>query len=114
MIRENPNCCFEVDKFMGKAADHYRAKCHLDYDSVLAFGKVQIENDRNKKTRLLQLFAEKYDEAYRKPVSKGGKRFRKEHLPECCCVVIDVKELTGRRERTIGTQHKKTMWSHRF
>ena len=58
--------------------------------------------------------AEKYDELYRNPLSEGGKRFEKTRLSECCCVIIDVEELTGRRERTVGGDRQKTWWRHRF
>lgn len=112
LIKENPNCCFEVDEFMGKTRDHYATRCNLDYDSVLAFGKARVENCEEKKMRLLQLFAEKYSEDYRRPLSEGGKRFGKDRLSECCCVVIDIEELTGRRERTVKGKHTKTMWRH--
>jgi nitroimidazol reductase NimA-like FMN-containing flavoprotein (pyridoxamine 5'-phosphate oxidase superfamily) len=114
MIEKNPNCCFEVDEFMGKVGYHYEARCHLDYDSVLAFGKARVENDGEEKVRLLQLFAEKYSDDYRKPISQGGKRFTNVRLPECCCIVIDIEELTGRKERTIDGKTEKTMWQHKF
>jgi hypothetical protein len=114
LIKKNSRCCFEVDEFMGEVSYHYTDMCHLDYDSVLAFGKARIENDGKEKMRLLQLFAEKYSENYRKSPSEGGKRLAKARLEECCCVVIDIDELTGRRERTVDEKRRKTMWHHRF
>lgn len=114
LIIKNPNCCFEVDEFMGKISYHYKTRCNLDYDSVLAFGKARIENNEAEKLILLQLFAEKYDELYRNPLSEGGKRFEKTRLSECCCVIIDVEELTGRQERTVVGDRQKTWWRHRF
>jgi hypothetical protein len=114
MITQNPNCCFEIDDFKGEAMYHYGSKCHLDYDSVIVFGKAHIENNENEKVGLLQLFAEKYDELYRKPLSEGGKIFGKTNVSECCCVVIDITELTGRRERTMDGKRRKIMWRHQF
>lgn len=114
IIKENPNCCFEVDAFVGEVSDHHETRCHLDYDSVLAYGRARVEKDIGKKVRFLQLFAEKYSEPYRKPASEGGKRFDSSQASECCCVVIDVEELTGRRERTVDGKREKTMWHHRF
>lgn len=114
LIAINPDCCFEVDDFKGDLSYHYESKCHLDYDSVLAFGKARIENDDEEKIRLLQLFAEKYDEKYRKSESGRGKRLGKKDLKECCCVVIEIKEITGRRERTKEGKIQKTMWQHIF
>jgi nitroimidazol reductase NimA-like FMN-containing flavoprotein (pyridoxamine 5'-phosphate oxidase superfamily) len=111
IIAENPNCCFEVDEYVGEASYHYGARCHLDYDSVLAFGRAIIEYDDEIKARLLQLMSEKYDELYKKPVSEGGKRFTVDRISECCCVVIDVFELTGRREVTENGERKKLNWS---
>ncbi len=114
IIGRNPNCCFEVDEFMGDVADHHESRCHLDYDSVIAFGRARVLNHGEEKATLLQMFAEKYDANYRKPLSKGGKRFDETRMSECCCVVVDVEELTGRRERTVNGKREKTMWRHRF
>ena len=114
IIATNPRCCFEVDQYTGEVAPHQKVQCHLDYDSVLAFGKARIENNEEEKIRLLQMFAEKYSENYRKPVSEGGKRFDRPSVSECCCIVIDVKELTGRRERTGEEKPQKIMWHHHF
>jgi nitroimidazol reductase NimA-like FMN-containing flavoprotein (pyridoxamine 5'-phosphate oxidase superfamily) len=114
LLKTNPHCCIEVDEFRGEVSDHNEARCHLDYDSVLAFGKGRIEHDEGEKVRLLQLFAEKYSELYRKPLSDGGKRFGSDRVAECCLVVIELDELTGRRERTVEGKRKKTMWHHTF
>jgi nitroimidazol reductase NimA-like FMN-containing flavoprotein (pyridoxamine 5'-phosphate oxidase superfamily) len=52
LIAENPNCCFEVDEFMGDVNYHYKTRCHLDYDSVLAFGKARMIVPHNRLFRL--------------------------------------------------------------
>jgi nitroimidazol reductase NimA-like FMN-containing flavoprotein (pyridoxamine 5'-phosphate oxidase superfamily) len=114
LIKKNPNCCFEVDEFMGEVSYHYDSLCHLDYDSVLAFGKARIENGVKEKLRFFQLLHAKYKEIYRKPLSKGGIRFEEKNISEACCVVIDIKELTGRYERTVEEKRIKKVWSHTF
>jgi hypothetical protein len=114
IISKNPNCCFEVDEFMGEVSYHYDSLCHLDYDSVLAFGRARIESNEKEKLRFFELLHAKYKELYRKPLSEGGVRFDKARLSEACCVVIDIEELTGRRERTVEGKRSKTMWRHRF
>lgn len=115
IIAKNPNCCFEVDEFMGEVSYHYESKCHLDYDSVLAFGKARIERDEAEKIRLLQLFGEKYDERYLRPISEDGLRIgQNKPIQECCCVLIDIEEMTGRMERTVDGKRQKTMWHHKF
>ena len=115
LVKKKPDCCFEVDEFMGKMSYHYSAKCHLDYDSVLAFGKAHIECNEAERVRLLQLMGEKYDERYRKSVSEGGLRIgENKAIQECCCVVIDIEEMTGRKERTVDGERRKDMWHHKF
>lgn len=103
VLKKNPSCCFEVDKFMGEVSYHYDALCHLDYDSVLAFGKAYIENDEENKLHFFSLLHSKYKEFYRKPPSEGGLQFTKSYrtFSVAHCVVIDVEELTGRHERTL-------------
>jgi hypothetical protein len=71
-----------------------------------------MENDEKEKTRLLQLFAEKYDSSYRKPLSKGGKRITKPQL--CGCVVIDVEEITMRHKRTVEGKTQRKKWRYLF
>lgn len=110
IISMNPNCCFEVDEYMGEVGYHYEARCHLDYDSVLAFGRAKIENDEEYKVELLQLMSEKYSELYKKPISEGGKRLTVERVSDCCCVIIDVFELAGRREITKDGKREKITW----
>jgi len=110
IISTNPNCCFEVDQFMGEVSYHYESRCHLDYDSVLAFGRARIEDNDETKVQLLQLLSERYNELYKKPVSEGGIRFTLERITECLCIIIDVFELTGRREVTVDGKRKKIKW----
>lgn len=114
LIAKNNACCFEVDEFMGEVSYHYDSLCHLDYDSVLAFGVARIENDNETKKDIFQRLHAKYKEIYRKPIASGGVRFDEARLDEACCVVIDVQELSGRRERTIDDQPEKQEWQFRF
>ena len=114
IISKNPNCCFEVDEFMGEVSYHYDSLCNLDFDSVLVFGKARIENDERLKLQFFEKLHSKYKELYRKPISEGGVRFDKTRLHEACCVVIDIEELTGRRERTVEGKRRIVKWKHKF
>jgi nitroimidazol reductase NimA-like FMN-containing flavoprotein (pyridoxamine 5'-phosphate oxidase superfamily) len=114
IIAKNPYCCFEVDEFMGEIGYHYDTLCHLDYDSVLVFGKARIVNDEEAKLQFFEKLHAKYKEMYRKSITNGGIRFDKTRLHEACCVVIAIEEMTGRRERTVDGKRRKVIWRHRF
>lgn len=114
LIAKNPRCCFEVDKFMGEVDYHYDSLCHLDYDSVLATGIARIEKDEAMIYPFFQQLHAKYREIYRKPIEEGGKVFDRKRISECACVIIDLEELTGRRERTVEGKRSKIIWRHRF
>ncbi len=114
IIAKHPRCCFEVDEYMGEVSYHYDALCHLDYDSVIATGVARIEKDEDAVWQFFQALHAKYKEVYHKPVAEGGKIFDRKRIGEACCVVIDVEELTGRRERTVDKKRSKIMWQHRF
>jgi nitroimidazol reductase NimA-like FMN-containing flavoprotein (pyridoxamine 5'-phosphate oxidase superfamily) len=114
LIAKNPMCCFEVDEYMGEVSYHYDALCHLDYDSVLATGTARIEKESEAIWQFFQVLHAKYKEIYRKPVEQGGKVFDRKRVGEACCVVIDIQELTGRRERTVDGKRSKVMWQHSF
>ncbi|MCW4018319.1 MAG: pyridoxamine 5'-phosphate oxidase family protein [Candidatus Bathyarchaeota archaeon] len=112
LIAQNPRCCFEVDEYSGEVSYHYDAPCHLDYDSVVATGTAHVEQDEEMIWQFFQALHAKYKEIYRKPVEEGGRLWDRKRLRECCCVVIDVEELTGRRERTVEGERSKIMWQH--
>jgi nitroimidazol reductase NimA-like FMN-containing flavoprotein (pyridoxamine 5'-phosphate oxidase superfamily) len=114
IMSQNPNCCFEVDEYVGEVNYHYDALCHLDYDSVIASGKARIEKDPDAIWEFFQVLHAKYKEIYRKPIENGGKVFDRKRVSEACCVIIDVEELTGRRERTTEGKLNKITWKHRF
>ncbi len=114
LINANPRCCFEVDEFAGEVSYHYDSLCHLDYDSVIATGVARIERDEDKVYPFFQRLHAKYREIYRKSVEEGGKVFDRKRIKECACVLIDIEELTGRRERTVNGKPFKTWWQHKF
>ena len=114
LIAKNPRCCFEVDEYMGEVSYHYDALCHLDYDSVIATGTARIEKNEEAIWQFFQALHAKYKQIYRKPVEDGGKIFDPKRVGECCCIVVDIEELTGRRERTVEGKRSKIMWQHRF
>ena len=116
IISKNPNCCFEIDQFMGEVSYHYDTLCHLDYDSVLAFGEAHIETDDEKKLHFFTQLHAKYKEIYRKSPLEGGLLFTKDYprFKVTNCVVIDVEELTGRCERTVDGKRKLSEWRVQF
>jgi len=114
LITKNPRSCFEVDEYTGQVNYHYDALCHLDYDSVIATGTARIEKNEEAIWHFFQALHAKYKEIYRKPIKEGGKVFDRKRVGEACCVVIDIEELTGRRERTVDGKRSKIMWQHKF
>ncbi len=114
LIAKNPRCAFEVDEYMGEVSYHYDTLCHLDYDSVLATGTARIEKNEEDIWKFFKTLHAKYKEIYRKPIEDGGKIFDRKRVSEACCIVIDIEELTGRRERTVKGKCNKTMWQHRL
>ena len=113
IIANNPRCCFEVDEYTGEVGYHYDSLCHLDYDSVIAYGNARVEKNEVAIWEFFQALHEKYKEIYRKPESEGGKVFDRRRVGEACCVIIDIEEITGRRERTLNGKHSKIMWQNR-
>jgi uncharacterized protein len=113
IIANNPRCCFEVDEYTGEVSYHYDSLCHLNYDSVIAYGNASVEKNEDAIWQFFQALHEKYKEIYRKPVADGGKIFDRKRIGEACCVVIDIEELTGRRERTLNGKRSKIMWQNK-
>jgi nitroimidazol reductase NimA-like FMN-containing flavoprotein (pyridoxamine 5'-phosphate oxidase superfamily) len=114
ILAQNPHCCFDVDAFQGEIRYHHDSLCHLDYDSVLAFGMARVEHDAERKLRFFDHLHATYKALYRRPLAGGGVRFDRARLHEACCVVITLAELTGRRERTVDGRREKTTWRYRF
>jgi nitroimidazol reductase NimA-like FMN-containing flavoprotein (pyridoxamine 5'-phosphate oxidase superfamily) len=114
IIAKSPRCCFEVDEYKGEVSYHYDSLCHLDYDSVIAYGNVRVEKNEDAIWQFFQALHEKYKAIYRKPELEGGKVFDRRRVGEACCVVIDLEEMTGRRERTLNGQRSKIMWQNKI
>lgn len=98
IIAESPNACFEADETFGEKREHYGSLCHLDCNSVLAFGKARVVEESEEELRLFRMFVRKYRD----------EEITAERVKNACLVVIEVHEMTGRE-----VSREKTMMSHR-
>jgi nitroimidazol reductase NimA-like FMN-containing flavoprotein (pyridoxamine 5'-phosphate oxidase superfamily) len=91
-IRRNPNVCFEVDEALSDASM---------FKSVIAFGKAQIIDDKEKMLPYLQKLINKYrvPESFDKYMSKPG-RNREKELEAVRICIITPKKITGRKLTT--------------
>jgi nitroimidazol reductase NimA-like FMN-containing flavoprotein (pyridoxamine 5'-phosphate oxidase superfamily) len=102
-IRANPDVCFTVAHQSGQVRRHGEGDpCHLDSDSVICYGKARIiENPRERRAVLND---------FNRSFNPDAERITLESAEKCGAVVIDVTEMTGRRER----EHETTYWRHTF
>jgi nitroimidazol reductase NimA-like FMN-containing flavoprotein (pyridoxamine 5'-phosphate oxidase superfamily) len=100
-IRANPQVCFAVARQTGRVRDHAgQNPCEVDSDSVLCYGRARILETAQERRPVLDAFNRHFD-PNAEPISP-------ERAARCGVIVIDVDEMTGRRERESG----RVYWRH--
>jgi nitroimidazol reductase NimA-like FMN-containing flavoprotein (pyridoxamine 5'-phosphate oxidase superfamily) len=97
-IRTNPRACFAVARQTGRVRDHAdQDPCEVDSDSVLCYGRARILETPEERQPVLDAFNRHFDPDA-EPISL-------ERAARCGVIVIDIAEMTGRRERESGRTH---------
>jgi nitroimidazol reductase NimA-like FMN-containing flavoprotein (pyridoxamine 5'-phosphate oxidase superfamily) len=102
-IRANPQASFAVGRQTGRVREHvWQDPCHVDSDSVICYGTARILETPQERQPALDAFNGHFDPDA-EPISL-------ERAANCGVIVIDITEMTGRRERKQG----RTYWRCRF
>jgi len=102
-LKANERVCFTVGRQSGEIRRHAEGDpCHVDSDSVICYGRARIVEDLEERKEVLDTFNRCF-----KPDAEG---IPLESVKNCCAVVIDIIEMTGRRER----EKECTYWRYRF
>jgi nitroimidazol reductase NimA-like FMN-containing flavoprotein (pyridoxamine 5'-phosphate oxidase superfamily) len=102
-IRANPRVCFVVARQTGRVREHAgQDPCQVDSDSVLCYGRARILETPQERQPVLDAFNRHFDPDA-EPISL-------ERAARCGVIVIDVVEMTGRREREQGRMY----WRYLF
>jgi nitroimidazol reductase NimA-like FMN-containing flavoprotein (pyridoxamine 5'-phosphate oxidase superfamily) len=102
-LKANPQVCFSVGRQSGQVRRHGEGDpCHVDNDSVICFGRARIIEDLAERKAALDTFNRCFQ-----PEAKG---ISLESAANCCAVVIEIAEMTGRRER----ERERTYWRYSF
>ena len=100
-IRANPDVCFTIARQSGQVRRHAEGDpCHLDSDSVICYGKAHIIDDVQERQAVLNEFNRCFN--------PDAKDITLESAAKCGAVVIDITEMTGRRER----ERETTYWRY--
>jgi len=91
-IRSNPQVCFTVARQTGRVREHANQDpCHVDSDSVICYGTARIIDTPEGRKPALNAFNARF--------SPDAEPISLERAARCGVIVIDVAEMTGRRER---------------
>jgi nitroimidazol reductase NimA-like FMN-containing flavoprotein (pyridoxamine 5'-phosphate oxidase superfamily) len=103
LLRANPEVCFTVATQSGEVREHAQGQpCHVDCDSVICLGRARIVEDFAQRAKVLN--------AFNRCFAPAAADITDAEIRRCAVVVIDLSEMTGRRERA----RKATHWRHRF
>ncbi len=101
IIRRNPNVCFAVSRHFGEMVSHPQgAKCHVNSDSVICYGKARIIDDIHERRMILSKF--------NRCLQPNVREITLQEVENCLAVEIAIEEMTGRTERDA----KCTYWKH--
>lgn len=100
-IKANPDVCFTVARQSGQVRRHAEGDpCHHDSGSVICYGRARIIEDVQERQVVLNEFNRSFD--------PDAKAITLESAAKCGAVVIDITEMTGRRER----ERETTYWRY--
>lgn len=95
----NPRVCFAVGRQTGSVTDHGGAtSCHVDSDSVICYGTARLVTDVEERRQALTRFNRRFH-----PEAEG--EISVERAEKCNVILIDVQEMTGRKERARTHTH---------
>jgi hypothetical protein len=89
-MRRNPRVCFEVDEARSFIPGPTPCSFTVEYESVIAYGRVRFLEDSEEKLEALRLLLRKYGAA------EAAKVLSAEHLGDVLVGEIAVEEMTGR------------------
>ena len=99
-LKKNQRVCFAVAKQSSEVRRHSQENpCHMDSDSVVCHGRARIVEDPLERKEVLNTFNRSFD--------ADAEEIALETTNKCCAVVIEIAEMTGRRERKQGRTHWK-------
>jgi nitroimidazol reductase NimA-like FMN-containing flavoprotein (pyridoxamine 5'-phosphate oxidase superfamily) len=102
-LKQNQRVCFTVGRQSGEVRRHAQGgACHVDSDSVICHGRARIVDDLEERREVLNTF----NRCFRPDADD----ITLEAAEGCCAVVIEVSEMTGRRER----DRERTYWQYSF
>jgi len=102
-LKRNPQVCFTVGRQAGIVRRHADMDpCHVDSDSVICYGQARVIEDLDERKEVLDTFNWSFT-----PDAEG---ISLDAVAKCCAVVVEISEMTGRRER----ERKRTHWTYRF
>ncbi len=88
LLAADPRACYEVDGPKDGVAAGTRS-CHLEYESVLCYGRIRIVDDLKLKADYLARLQASFD---RPPLKHG-------EVARCNAFVFEIEEMTGRTGR---------------
>ena len=102
-IQANPQVCFAVARQTGRVREHAeQSPCEVDSDSVLCYGTARILATPQERQAVL--------DAFNRHFAPDAPPISLERAAKCGAIVIDVAEMTGRRERECG----RSFWYYLF
>ena len=102
-LKRNPQVCFTVGRQAGEVRRHAGMDpCHVDSDSVICYGRARVIEDLNERKAALDTFNRSF--------TPDAASIELDAVAKCCAVVVEITEMTGRRER----ERERTYWTYRF
>jgi nitroimidazol reductase NimA-like FMN-containing flavoprotein (pyridoxamine 5'-phosphate oxidase superfamily) len=103
-IKANPQVCFAVGRQSGKVCRHPQgARCPVDTDSVICYGKARIIEDTEERWEILNRF--------NRHLQPDAEEIPVEAISRCYAIEIKITKMTGRQQRK-GI--KWTFWEYAF
>ncbi len=95
IIKENPNCCFAVNRHPDRIKYHAEKRCHYRYHSVIVYGKAYYVKSPEERLKWIK----KYYSYFMKRLNwifPGGESLKS--AENCGIIIVKIESITGRKE----------------
>ncbi|MDD1696997.1 MAG: pyridoxamine 5'-phosphate oxidase family protein [Methanoregula sp.] len=89
MLKKNPQCCFEVDRFNGIIGNEQPCAWGVGYQSVIGFGRAFFLSDMKEKKHGLNCIMRHY--------GSGMHEFSDDDIKNVSVIRIDIESMTGKK-----------------
>lgn len=95
LIRNNPACCFVVDRHADRVKYHPEKQCHYRYHSVMVYGRARFVESAKERLEWIHRYRDYFNQRLDWTMASNDNIAT---AARCGIILIEIESMTGRRE----------------